>query len=58
MTHDWKEPGQGRRDLRRHTKPGALKKGHQQPKKGCGGTTAAMMLLVLALVGACLVGVL
>jgi len=50
-----REPGQGRRDLRRHTKPGALKKSHA--KGGCGKTTGTMLLVVLVLVGACVVSV-
>lgn len=40
-----REPGQGRRDLRKHTKPGALQRSH---RKGCGKPAAAALLIVLA----------
>lgn len=47
--------GEGRRDLRRHTKPGALKKGHRAPSQDGGRRkTAAMALLFLAGAGALL----
>lgn len=41
-----REPGQGRRDLRAHTKKGALQKGHK--KKGCAKPAAVVLLVLLA----------
>ena len=43
-----REPGQGRRDLRKFTKPGALGKSHK--KKGCGKATLILMALPVAAV--------
>jgi hypothetical protein len=48
--------GEGRRDLRKYTKKGALKKGHQQPKKGCGKDMMMVVLVVAGMLGLCLWG--
>lgn len=41
-----REPGQGRRDLRKYTNPGALQRSH---RKGCGKQAATVLLLVVSL---------
>lgn len=43
-----REPGQGRRDLRHHLKPGALGKGYGE-RKGCGKQAATVVVLAAAL---------
>lgn len=42
-----REPGQGRRDLRAHTRPGALNNSHR--KKGCGKAAVVVLLAMLGL---------
>jgi hypothetical protein len=49
--------GEGRRDLRKYTKKGALKKGHQPPKKGCGKDALMLMVVLVGALGLCLWGV-
>lgn len=43
-----REPGQHRRDLRHHLKPGAGRTSHRR-KSGCGKAAATVVLLGLAL---------
>lgn len=49
--------GEGRRDLRKYTNKGALKKSHGQ-KKGCGKSTAMMLLVIVGALGFCIWGIL
>jgi hypothetical protein len=49
--------GEGRRDLRKYTKKGALKKTHAK-KKGCAKPVMMLVLVVVGALGMCLWGLL